>query len=52
VWHGFDADTQTHSCCKWGDGNGWLFMGMADAVRAFILAGHTASPMYVTVNHD
>lgn len=22
LWHGFDAATGGHSCCKWGDGNG------------------------------
>ena len=33
LWHGFDAVTGTHSCCKWGDGNGWYFMAAADALK-------------------
>eukprot|EP00039_Didymoeca_costata_P021680 m.345167 g.345167 ORF g.345167 m.345167 type:complete len:392 (-) comp25847_c0_seq1:31-1206(-) len=39
VWHGYDTASDTHSCCKWGDGNGWLFMGMADALRAYTQLG-------------
>ena len=23
LYHGFDVATGNHSCCKWGDGNGW-----------------------------
>eukprot|EP01043_Picozoa_sp_COSAG02_P020535 COSAG02_NODE_1016_length_15190_cov_128.667418_14_plen_457_part_00 len=33
LWHGFDAASGAHSCCKWGDGNGWYFMAAADALR-------------------
>ena len=25
-WHGFDAATGRHSCCKWGRANGWSIM--------------------------
>ena len=33
LWHGFDAASGAHSCCKWGDGNGWYFMAAADALQ-------------------
>lgn len=39
LWHGFDVATGLHSCCKWGDGNGWLLMALADAVPALELHG-------------
>lgn len=46
VWHGFDAWTGNHSCCKWGDGNGWLVMGMADALTAYHSLNATSSQSY------
>lgn len=46
LWHGFDAASGAHSCCKWGDGNGWMVMAMADALSGFHRANHTASPSY------
>jgi rhamnogalacturonyl hydrolase YesR len=35
VWHGSDDAGNIPFCCQWGDGNGWLLMGMADALIAF-----------------
>ena len=46
LWHGFDAASGAHSCCKWGDGNGWMVMAMADALKGFQLSNHTASHSY------
>jgi rhamnogalacturonyl hydrolase YesR len=41
VWHGFDDAGNSPSCCQWGDENGWLLMGMADALIAFRKTNHT-----------
>jgi unsaturated rhamnogalacturonyl hydrolase len=41
LWHGFDAATGEHSCCKWGDGNGWTFMALVDAARGYQRANYT-----------
>lgn len=46
LWHGYDAASGQHSCCKWGDGNGWTFMAMADAIKGYQLANCTTSPLY------
>ena len=43
LWHGFDVVSGAHSCCKWGDGNGWMLMAMADAIKGYreLAAGAT-----------
>ena len=33
-WHGFDAATGRHSCCKWGRANGWAMMAKVEILRA------------------
>ena len=33
-WHGVDAKTGKHSCCKWGRANGWTLMMQAEVLDA------------------
>ena len=33
-WHGVDAKTGAHSCCKWGRANGWTLMMQAEVIDA------------------
>ena len=43
LWHGYDVLTGGHSCCKWGDGNGWMFMALADTVKGYVLINRTVA---------
>ena len=31
-YHGYDNDGGSHSCCKWGRGNGWGMMSHMEAL--------------------
>lgn len=45
-WHGVDAKTGGHSCCKWGRANGWTLMmqfEVIDALSASSWPGATAA---------
>ena len=43
LWHGYDTLTGEHSCCKWGDGNGWVLMALADTIKGYT-ALHSTDP--------
>lgn len=48
--HGYDHWSETPSCCKWGDGNGWALMGLADAAAGYRAANLTSRPLSAKVD--
>lgn len=50
LWRGFDTASGAHSCCKWGDGNGWMIMAMADARKGRLALNATTPRSFVLTN--